>query len=309
VVAANRVKTLFAAPTALRAIKRADPEGRLIAEHDTSSLQTLFLAGERTDPDTYNWAAGVLGVPVVDHWWQTETGWPITGACLGLGSGPGKPGSAGRPVPGYDVRILGEAHEELSRGAEGSIAIRLPLAPGALLTLWSDDQGYRDAYLSANPGYYTTGDGGRIDEDGEVHVMGRMDDVINVAGHRLSTGAIEGAIAEHPGLAECAVIGVPDEIKGQLPLALVVPKDGVEIDPAALLGELQDLIRSEIGAIAALKEAEVVGRLPKTRSGKVLRATMRAIAEGRPYKTPATIEDPAALTELEELLRPAAYSP
>ncbi len=303
VVAASGVNTLFTAPTALRAIKRADPEGSLIADHDISSLRTLFLAGERTDPDTYNWAADALGVPVVDHWWQTESGWPITAACLGLGSAPGKPGSAGRPVPGFDVRILGDAHEDLPRGTDGLIAIRLPLPPAALLTLWEDDDGYRDAYMTANPGFYTTGDGGRIDEDGDVHVMGRVDDVINVAGHRLSTGAIEGAISEHPSLAECAVIGVPDELKGQVPLAFVVPKDGVVVEPGELRAELQKLVRSEIGAIASIKDAEVVERLPKTRSGKVLRATMRAIAEGRPYTTPATIEDPEALSELENLLQ------
>ncbi|MGI8458262.1 MAG: AMP-binding protein [Propionibacteriaceae bacterium] len=302
VVAEHRVKVLFTAPTAIRAIRKVDPGGALLAGHDLSSLATLFLAGERLDPDTYAWATERLGVPVVDHWWQTETGWPIVANLRGLEPLPLKPGSPSVPVPGYDVVIMDAAGAEQPTGQEGAICLRLPLPPGTLAGVWGNPQRMVDSYLSAYPGYYLSGDGGSIDADGYVSVMGRTDDVINVAGHRLSTGSMEAVLASHPAVAECAVIGVADELKGQLPRGLVVLKAGVEIDPAVLQRELVDLVRSEIGAVASLRRVDVVVGLPKTRSGKVLRKTMREIADGRTAIVPSTIEDPAVIEALRPVL-------
>jgi propionyl-CoA synthetase len=289
---------LFTAPTALRAIKKEDAAGAFLEGHDLSRLRALFLAGERTDPDTYDWAVDLLGIPVIDHWWQTETGWPVAANCMGIEHLPVKAGSPTKPVPGYRVEILDELGVEVERGNDGSIAVKLPLPPGSLPTLWNDDTRFVSSYLSTYEGYYLTGDGGRIDDDGYLFVMGRIDDVINVAGHRLSTGAMEEVIATHPAVAECAVIGVHDELKGQMPLGLVVLKNGVDIDPAELEKELVQLVRGEIGAVASFKRAVVVPRLPKTRSGKVLRGTMRAIADGRDFAVPSTIDDPAVLDEI-----------
>ena len=303
VVAQHRVEGLFTAPTAIRAIKRADPEGRLLAEHDTSSLRTLFLAGERLDPDTYAWASATLGVPVVDNWWQTETGWPIATNPRGLEALPIKPGSPSVPVPGYDVRVLDPAGQEVPTGTEGAICLRLPLPPGTLPTLWGDDERFVRSYVSTYPGYYLSGDGGYLDEDGYLFVMGRTDDVINVAGHRLSTGSMEAVLAAHPAVAECAVIGVADPLKGQVPRGFVVLKAGVTEDPDEITRALVAKVRDEIGPVAALKEVTVVGGLPKTRSGKILRRTMREIADGRDAPPPSTIEDPAVLEALRPALR------
>jgi propionyl-CoA synthetase len=305
VVEQHRVKTLFTAPTAFRAIKKEDPEGRLLKQYDRSSLQTLFLAGERLDPETYSWAGQQLGIPVVDHWWQTETGWPIAANLRGLDPMPTKPGSPSVPVPGYAVRVLDEKGEDLPPGVDGSIAIRLPMPPGCLPTLWHDDERYVSSYLSTYPGHYLTGDGGRFDDDGYLYVMGRTDDVINVAGHRLSTGAMEEVLAAHPAIAECAVIGVADALKGQVPRGFVVLKAGVSVDPDALAGELVAMVRDRIGPVAAFKRVSIVAGLPKTRSGKILRKTMRGIADGRDEPVPSTIEDPAVL----DALRPTLSAP
>ncbi|MFD1537052.1 propionyl-CoA synthetase [Nonomuraea guangzhouensis] len=302
VVATHGVRTLFTAPTALRAIKKDDPSGNFAQKWDLSGLRYLFMAGERLDPDTYHWASDLLGIPVIDHWWQTETGWPIAANCVGIEPLPIKPGSPTRPVPGWDVRVLDPAGEECPPGVEGAVAIRLPLPPGALPTLYRDDARFAESYLSRYPGHYLTGDGGFLDDDGYLFVMGRIDDVINVAGHRLSTGAMEEVIAAHPDVAECAVIGVDDELKGQLPLGFVVLKAGADRDPADVERELSAMVRDRIGPVAAFRRAVVVGRLPKTRSGKILRATMRDIAAGRDYRAPSTIEDPAALTEIADAL-------
>jgi propionyl-CoA synthetase len=303
VIAEHRAKALFTAPTAFRAIKRADPEAVLLAGYDMSAFKTLFLAGERLDPETYHWASEHLGVPVVDHWWQTETGWPICANLRGLDPMPIKPGSPSVPVPGYDVRILSGAGEEVPRGTEGAIAIRLPLPPGTLPTLWGDDDRYVSSYLSQYPGHYLTGDGGFVDEDGYVYVMGRTDDVINVAGHRLSTGSMEAVLAAHPAVAECAVIGVRDSLKGQLPRGFVVLKAGVTIDEAVLRDELVAAVRRDIGPVAAFRDVSIVDGLPKTRSGKILRKTMRGIADGREEPVPSTIEDPAVLDAMRPILR------
>ncbi|MCU0758288.1 MAG: propionyl-CoA synthetase [Steroidobacteraceae bacterium] len=306
IVERHRVRTLFTAPTAIRAIKREDPAGEKMRAHDTGSLRALFLAGERADPDTVQWAAAQLKVPVIDHWWQTETGWPMAANCLGIEMLPVKPGSPTRPVPGYEIVVLDAAGESLPAGTQGALAVRLPLPPGSLPTLWNDDEGYRRAYLAEHPGYYTTGDGGYLDADGYVFVMGRTDDVINVAGHRLSTGEFEEVLAAHPQVAECAVVGVADELKGTVPVGLVVLKAGVQADPQALERELVARIRDEVGPVASFHRCLVVQRLPKTRSGKVLRATMRAIADGRDYAVPATIEDPAVLGEIASAFGRAA---
>jgi propionyl-CoA synthetase len=303
VIAQHRVKGLFTAPTAIRAIRKEDPEGGLIADHDISSLQCLFLAGERLDPDTYQWATQVLGVPVVDNWWQTETGWPIAANPRGLERLPLKEGSPSVAVPGYDVRIVDGAGQEVPAGTEGSIVIRLPLPPGTLPTLWNADQRYLDGYLSAFPGYYTTGDGGYVDEDGYLYVLGRTDDVINVAGHRLSTGVIEAAVATHPAVAECAVIGVHDVMKGQAPRAFVVLKAGADVDPEQLGEQIVATVRELVGPVAAMKQVVVVPGLPKTRSGKILRRTMRGIADGREEPIPSTIEDVRVLEEIAPLLK------
>ncbi len=308
VIADHGVKTLFTAPTAFRAIKKEDPRGTHLAGHDLGGFRALFLAGERLDPDTYHWASDLLGVPVIDHWWQTETGWPIAANCLGLEALPVKPGSPTKPVPGYDVRILDEAGAEVPAGVEGAVSIRLPLPPGTLQTIWGDDDRFVSSYLSRFDGWYVSGDGGSIDEDGYLFVMGRIDDVINVAGHRLSTGAMEAVLAEHPDVAECAVIGIHDDLKGQVPLGLVVLKAGAERDPAELESELIQRIRSEIGPVASFKRAVVVERLPKTRSGKILRRTMRDIADGREYSVPSTIDDPAILDQIATAIASGAPS-
>jgi propionyl-CoA synthetase len=294
---------MFAAPTAIRAVKKEDPEGKLPAGYDLSSLKLLFLAGERLDPETYSWAGERLGVPVVDNWWQTETGWPIAASPRGLEELPTKPGSPSVPVPGYQIRVVDNAGNDVPPGQDGSIVIRLPLPPGCLPTLWGDDERYVRSYLSAFPGNYLTGDGGRFDSDGYLYVMGRTDDVINVAGHRLSTGAMEEVLAAHPAVAECAVIGVHDGLKGQVPRGLVVLKAGVNADPEVLAAELVAMVREQIGAVAALRRIDVVAGLPKTRSGKILRRTMRGIADGRDEPVPSTIDDPAVLDALRPILR------
>lgn len=302
VVAMHGVRTLFTAPTAIRAIKKEDPAGEFARKWDLSSLRYLFLAGERLDPETYRWATELLGVPVIDHWWQTETGWPVAANCVGLGALPIKPGSPTKPVPGYDVHVLDLDGADCPPGAEGAVTIKLPLPPGALTTLYRDHARFTESYLSRYPGHYLTGDGGHLDDDGYLYVMGRIDDVINVAGHRLSTGQMEEVIAAHPDVAECAVIGVADDLKGELPVGFVVLKAGAGRDPADVEREVAALVRERIGPVAAFRRAVVVGRLPKTRSGKILRATMRDIAAGRAYRTPSTIEDPAALEEIARVL-------
>jgi propionyl-CoA synthetase len=307
VCAQHGVNALFTAPTAFRAIKKEDPDGAHIGRHDLSRFRTLFLAGERCDPDTLLWARDRLGVPVVDHWWQTETGWPIAANCVGLGMLPVKPGSPTKPVPGYDVRILGEDNRELPPGQIGSIAIKLPMPPGCLPTLWNNDSGYETSYLTRHPGHYLTGDAGYRDADGYVYVMSRVDDIINVAGHRLSTGAMEEVLAAHPDVAECAVVGVADEIKGEVPVGFVVTKAGVERPQGVIVGELVDRVREAIGPVASFKTATVVKRLPKTRSGKILRGTMKRIAEGAEYQVPATIDDPAILGEITDALKDVGY--
>jgi len=307
VVADHHVNALFTAPTAFRAIKKEDPAGALIGRYDLGSLRTLFLAGERCDPDTVHWAEEKLRVPVIDHWWQTETGWPIAANCRGLTPLPVKPGSASVPVPGYDVQVLDEAGHAVASGQIGNVVIRLPLPPGTLTTLWQNDAGYRASYLERYPGYYLTGDAGFIDADGYVWIMSRIDDVINVAGHRLSTGGMEEVLAGHRDVAECAVFGVADALKGQLPLGLVVLKSGVTRPHAQVLQELVERVRDHIGAVAAFRHVAIVARLPKTRSGKVLRATMRAIADSQDYKVPATIDDPRILDEITQALQALGY--
>ncbi|HEV8472165.1 MAG TPA: AMP-binding protein, partial [Methylomirabilota bacterium] len=306
-IAQHGVVALFTAPTAFRAIKKEDPAGAHMAKHDLKNFRTLFLAGERCDPDTLLWARERLAVPVIDHWWQTETGWPIAANCVGLGMLPVKPGSPTKAVPGYDVRVLSEDNAELAPGQIGSIAIRLPLPPGCLPTLWNNDTGYVTSYLSKHPGHYLTGDAGYRDEDGYLYIMSRVDDIINVAGHRLSTGAMEEVLASHPDIAECAVVGVADEIKGEVPVGFVVTKAGVARAEAEIVRELVDKVRQTIGPVAAFKSATVVKRLPKTRSGKILRGTMKKIAEGAEYELPATIDDPAILSEITESLKSLGY--
>ncbi|HOZ47826.1 MAG TPA: propionyl-CoA synthetase [Candidatus Hydrogenedentes bacterium] len=308
VIAEHNVKVLFTAPTAFRAIKKEDPKGEYLKKYDLSRFKYLFLAGERLDPDTYHWATDLLGVPVVDHWWQTETGWAIAANCMGLEALPLKAGSPTKAVPGYRVAILDGNGHELPAEQEGVVAIGLPLPPGTLPTLWQKDDKYRESYLELFPGYYFTGDGGYIDADGYIYIMGRVDDVINVAGHRLSTGAMEEVIATHPDVAECAVIGVADDFKGQLPLGLVVLKAGVTRESDEIVKELVAMIRAEIGAVASFKQAVVVKRLPKTRSGKTLRGTMRKIADGATFATPSTIDDPAILAEIGAALEQLGYA-
>ncbi|MBI2193111.1 MAG: propionyl-CoA synthetase [Planctomycetes bacterium] len=307
VVSQHGVNVLFTAPTAFRAIKREDPEGSHVRRYDLSVFRTLFLAGERCDPDTLLWAQKILDRPVIDHWWQTETGWPIAANCIGLGRLPVKPGSCTKAVPGYDVRVLDEAGREVPAAKIGNIVVKLPLPPGCLPTLWNNDEGYRQSYLSRYPGYYVTADAGYKDEDGYLWVMSRTDDIINVAGHRLSTGAMEEALASHPDVAECAVVGVADEIKGEIPVGFVVLKAGVSGSPEALVQDLIKLVRDQIGPVASFKVAAVVKRLPKTRSGKILRSTMKKIAEGTEYPIPATIDDPAILAEITESLAALGY--
>jgi propionyl-CoA synthetase len=303
VVEQHRVTAMFTAPTALRAVRKEDPDGTLARGRDLSSLRLLFLAGERLDPETYGWAGDLLGVPVIDNWWQTETGWPIAASPRGLQELPTRPGSPSVPVPGFRVRVVDAAGDDVKPGEDGSIVLQLPLPPGCLPTLWGDDERYVRSYLSAFPGNYLTGDGGRFDEDGYLYVMGRTDDVINVAGHRLSTGAMEEVLAAHPAVAECAVIGVADPVKGQLPRGFVVLKSGVRADPIGLEEELVAMVRAQIGPVAALRRVDVVAALPKTRSGKILRRTMRGIADGLDEPVPSTIDDPAVLDGLRPILR------
>jgi len=307
VIAQHGVKVLFTAPTAFRAIRKEDPEGAHLKRYDLSHFRALFLAGERCDPDTLLWAEAQLGVPVIDHWWQTETGWAICANPLGIEKLPVKPGSPALPMPGYDVRVLDEEGHEVPAGKLGAICIKLPLPPSCLPTLWNADERFVQSYLSRYPGYYLTGDAGFKDEDGYLFIMSRIDDVINVAGHRLSTGAMEEVLASHPAVAECAVIGVADELKGELPLGLVVLKAGVDRPHGEIERELVQKVRDEIGPVAAFKLATVVKRLPKTRSGKILRGTMKKIADGQPWTMPATIDDPAILDEIAEALAKLGY--
>jgi propionyl-CoA synthetase len=307
VCAQHGVSALFTAPTAFRAIKKEDPQGEHMARYDLSRFRTLFLAGERCDPDTLIWARERLAVPVVDHWWQTETGWPMAANCVGLGMLPVKPGSPTKIVPGYDIRVLGEDNQEMPAGQIGSIAVKLPMPPGSLPTLWNNDAGYERSYLTRHPGFYLTGDAGYKDEDDYIYIMSRVDDIINVAGHRLSTGAMEEVLSSHPDVAECAVMGVADEIKGEVPVGLVVTKAGVARADADLCRELVELVRERIGPVAAFKTVAVVKRLPKTRSGKILRGTMKKIADGVEHGVPATIDDPAVLGEIGDSLRALGY--
>ena len=302
VVEQYRVNALFCAPTAMRAIRKEDPDGELIRRHDLSSLRQLFLAGEKLDSSTHQWLERVSGKPVHDHWWQTETGWPVTAPCVGLEGSAARPGSSNRAVPGYHVQVLDDEGHLLGPDHQGAIVIALPLPPGCSQTLWGDHERYLQAYLRTYPGYYHTGDGGYLDDEGFVYIMGRTDDVINVSGHRLSTGEMEDLVARHPAVAECAVIGVHDEIKGQVPLALVVLKDGEGITEAQLLVELVGRVREEIGALACFNRVRLVKRLPKTRSGKILRAVLRKIADGEVYVPPSTLDDPAVLGEIEAVL-------
>jgi propionyl-CoA synthetase len=303
VASEHKVKVLFAAPTAFRAIKKEDPDGALIKDYDLSQLRDIFMAGERLDPPTLEWTINKTDKPVTDHWWQTETGWAIAGNPIGLERMPVKPGSASKPLPGYQVSILDEMGEPCEPMQQGFIAIKLPLPPGCLPTVWGDQARFESAYLKQFPGYYVSGDGGYIDQDGYLFVMGRIDDVINVAGHRLSTGEMEEVVGAHPAVAECAVIGSHDELKGQVPFGLVVLKDGVQQSEQEISKELIQKVRNEIGAIACFTQAIIVQRLPKTRSGKILRRTLRQLADGEEYAIPSTIDDPASLSEIEELMR------
>ena len=302
VISEHGVSTLFTAPTAFRAIKKEDPEGKLIGDYDLSVFRALFLAGERADPDTIEWAEKKLKVPVIDHWWQTETGWAIAGNPLGLGLLPVKHGSPAVPMPGYDVRVLDDSGHEVKPNTLGNIVVKLPLPPSCLPTLWHADKRFRDAYLAEFPGYYKTADAGFIDEDGYLFIMARTDDIINVAGHRLSTGAMEEVIATHSDVAECAVIGIADKLKGQIPVGFLILNAGVEREEAEIEKEVVALVREKIGPVAAFKTALAVDRLPKTRSGKILRATMQKIADGEEWKMPATIDDPAILDEIGDAL-------
>ncbi|MEM0948877.1 MAG: propionyl-CoA synthetase [Pseudomonadota bacterium] len=308
VIQDHDVKVLFTAPTAFRAIKREDPEGALVRDYDLSSLQSLWLAGERADPDTIHWAADKLGVPVIDHWWQTETGYAIAANPLGIESLPVKVGSPAVPMPGWNVQILGEDGHPVPTGTLGAIAVKLPLPPGTLPTLWNAEARFRKSYLEHFPGYYETGDAGYIDEDGYLYIMARTDDVINVAGHRLSTGAMEEVLAAHPDVAECAVIGVTDALKGQLPMGFLCLNAGCTREPGEITDEVVQLVRDQIGPVAAFKLAMVVDRLPKTRSGKILRGTMVKIADGEGFKMPATIDDPAILDEIRDALKAMGYA-
>ncbi len=307
VISQHNVRVLFTAPTAFRAIKREDHAGDYLRQYDLSQFRSLFLAGERCDPDTLAWAERQLGVPVIDHWWQTETGWPIGANCAGLELLPVKPGSCGKPVPGYDVRVLDDEGSEIRDHRIGNIAIKLPLPPGCLPTLWNNDAAFVESYLDSYPGYYKTADAGYIDEDGYLWIMSRTDDIINVAGHRLSTGALEEVLAAHADIAECAVIGVADELKGEVPLGLVVLKRGVERAEQEIVAELVQLVREKIGAVASFKIATIVNRLPKTRSGKIVRGTIKKMADGVPYVIPPTIEDSAVIDEIKANLNDLGY--
>jgi propionyl-CoA synthetase len=303
VISQHGVKSLFTAPTAFRAIKKEDPNGVLFKKYDISCFECLYLAGERLDPDTYHWATDLIGVPIIDHWWQTETGWAIAANCRGIEQLPIKPGSPTKPCPGYNLKIVDNEGFELSAGKEGNIVVKLPLPPGNLVTLWKADDRFVKSYMATFPGYYETSDGGYVDEDGYVYVMGRMDDVINVSGHRLSTGAMEEIIASHPDVAECAVLGTADQLKGEVPLGMFVLKAGVTKDAAVIAKELVQMVRDRIGAVACFKEVTSVVRLPKTRSGKILRGTMRSIANGKEFRVPSTIDDPAIIDEITATLK------
>ena len=303
VIADHGVKVLFTAPTAFRAIKKEDPEAELLKQYDMSRFEALFLAGERTDPDTLTWAQEILGLPVIDHWWQTETGWSLAANHRGLGLLPVKPGSPTVPSPGWQLEVLDEHCQPVPAGQVGALCAKLPMAPGSLLTLWNAQQRFEESYLAEYPGYYKTADAGFIDEDGYVFVMSRTDDIINVAGHRLSTGGMEEVLASHPDVAECAVIGVADQLKGQLPIGFLVLKAGVAREPEDIVAEVVQLVRQQIGPVAAFKQAAVVQRLPKTRSGKILRGTMQKIADNQDYRMPATIDDPVILDEIADALR------
>jgi propionyl-CoA synthetase len=307
VISQHKVRAFFTAPTAFRAIKRDDPMGEHMRRYDLSGFRSLFLAGERCDPATLHWAEEQLGVPVIDHWWQTETGWPVGCNCVGLGLIPVKPGSCGPPVPGYDVRVLSDEGTEQRPGETGNVVIRLPLPPGCLPTLWNNEEGYRGTYLSTYPGYYLTADAGYRDDDGYLWIMSRTDDVINVAGHRLSTGTMEEVLSAHPDVAECAVIGVADDLKGEIPLGLVVLKMGARHSGEEVAAQVIALVRERIGPVASFKLAIAVKRLPKTRSGKIVRGTVKKIADGVPYRVPATIDDPATLDEVAAALATIGY--
>ncbi len=307
VIAEHKVKTMFTAPTAFRAIKREDPRAKLMANFDLSDFKYLFLAGERTDPNTLSWAENSLKVPVIDHWWQTETGWAIAANCMGIHPFKVKPGSPTKAAPGWRMAVLDPGGNPVPPGEIGALVAKLPLPPGTLPTLWQNDKRYVSAYLSRFPGYYETADAGFIDNEGYIFVMARTDDIINVAGHRLSTGAMEEAISGHPDVAECAVMGVDDELKGQVPLGMLVLNAGVDRDPEEVVKEVIQLVRKKIGPVAAFKTATVVKRLPKTRSGKILRGTMRSIADKKDYKVPATIDDYAILDEIEDSLGKIGY--
>jgi propionyl-CoA synthetase len=308
IISEHDVSVLFTAPTAFRAIKKEDPEGKYIRRYNFSKFRTLFLAGERADPDTVKWAERQLQVPVIDHWWQTETGWAIAANCQGIESGPVKYGSASRAVPGYDVKVVNAELEELPPGQMGDIVVKLPLPPGTMLTLWKADIRFNESYMKQYPGYYQTSDAGYIDEDGYIFIMSRTDDIINVAGHRLSTGGIEAELSEHPDVAESAVIGVADDLKGEIPLGFLVLKSGVDTPPELIIKHVVEYVRENIGPVASFKQAIIVNRLPKTRSGKILRATMRKIANGEEYNMPATIEDPVVLDEIKVALESIGYA-
>ena len=307
VISQHKVNVLFTAPTAFRAIKREDPDGRYRQQYDLSHFRTLFLAGERCDPDTLFWAQDQLGIPVIDHWWQTETGWPMGANCIGLEMLPVKAGSCTKAVPGYDIQVLDTAGHPVAANKIGSIVVKLPMPPGCLPTLWNNDQRYQDAYLSEYPGYYLTADAGYKDDDGYLFIMSRTDDIINVAGHRLSTGGMEEVLAAHPDVAECAVVGVNDDLKGEVPVGFIVLTAGIERDHATIVQELIQMVRDQIGPVASFKIGTVVERLPKTRSGKILRGTIKKIADGQEYRMPATIDDPAILTEMTEALSELGY--
>ncbi len=307
VISQHNVKVLFTAPTALRAIKREDPDGRYISQYNMDKYRALFLAGERCDPDTLHWAENQLGVRVIDHWWQTETGWPMGANCTGLELMPVKAGSCALPVPGYEIKVLDPIGNPAKTGQIGSVVVKLPMPPGCLPTLWNNDKRYVDSYLQAYPGYYSSADAGYMDEDGYLYIMSRTDDIINVAGHRLSTGGMEEVLAAHPDVAECAVLGVADALKGEVPLGLVVLKSGVKRDSAEIIQEIIQRVRQEIGPVASFKVAAIVNRLPKTRSGKILRGTIKKIADGADYRMPATIDDPRILQEITETLTHLGY--
>ncbi|MCP4346670.1 MAG: propionyl-CoA synthetase [Desulfobacterales bacterium] len=308
VISEHKVKTMFTAPTAFRAIKREDPNAGHMKNYDLSNFKYLFLAGERLDPDTLKWAQNSIGVPVIDHWWQTETGWAICANCMGIHDFPVKEGSPTKPAPGWDVRVVDGDSNEVKKGDIGALVVKLPLPPGTLPTLWQKDERYKESYLNEFPGYYKTADAGFIDEDGYVFVMSRTDDIINVAGHRLSTGAMEEVLSDHPDVAECAVLGVDDQLKGQVPVGFMVLKAGVDRDNEEIIKEVIQMVRNRIGPVAAFKTATVVKRLPKTRSGKILRGTIQKIADNRDYKVPATIDDPTILGEMEEALEKIGYA-